>query len=822
MAEYSRGVLQVIVAQICQSIGWRSIHSTPLEFMVDLLHEYLWQLAHISHEYAGVLGRTEVNLDDVGLAFQHMNIDLSQLAEYVENVGSIPCAIQVPKYPVAREDHLNFMKPGSREVLKRPMHIPEYLPPMYPKLEELEPVKKEVIFENDENVNTNQTTPSVGPAVENQMSSVINNPVSDVMKRPGDPLLDSFAPDKRIKLSDETKTLREIQSVMMTTSGFLSPAREGKLPESRTPAQIRSDSPPAVSYPMNPCELPVDKPKEKEKEPEKVKEKEKEKKVVKKKLEYQKADKESKKKIREQELFKADKMVTVKPKKAEGKNATPKPPKGPVGRPRKFPLKVPVDKPAVSFSDNIKKLPVEPDKQKLTIFKKISKAQEHNKVPDVPESKAKELVSRESSPEIIVDEIDDEPVAVKIDHAEKDKVKSGGNIDVDFVDIRSPDTFISDMSPPRTPTVPKTPEIKVPEIISDQEIVRKMDRPKTPEFKPPDSLLPKDTMIPPGIPFPIFPPFPPGPGLIPYPINHPLIPRMPLPQPQPRLLPEQIKVEREREVEIIEDVKPPQVDFILRGIGKVPESVPVLPGVKIEKPDKKKKHKVDKKDKVKKKKEKKEKHREKTDKEKKEKRKEKKEKEKEEKEKEKEKKEEKEKEKERDKDKEEVIPKLTLKVDSIAVRPPTPENPIKKITFKPLPKKLEESKATSSLAVSSLVKEKPLKEKVKKVKSPSDAKKALKAEKAAEKHKDPVPVIAATIVGPDGQQIWICPTCGKQDDGTPMIGCDECDAWYHWICIGMHVPPASNENWYCSFCIAKKNEAIPDKKKQKKKVKINV
>ncbi|KAJ8301672.1 LOW QUALITY PROTEIN: hypothetical protein KUTeg_020659, partial [Tegillarca granosa] len=30
-----------------------------------------------------------------------------------------------------------------------------------------------------------------------------------------------------------------------------------------------------------------------------------------------------------------------------------------------------------------------------------------------------------------------------------------------------------------------------------------------------------------------------------------------------------------------------------------------------------------------------------------------------------------------------------------------------------------------------------------------------------------------------GQQIWICPACKFQDDGSPMIGCDICDDWYH-------------------------------------------
>ncbi|TSK13150.1 Transcription initiation factor TFIID subunit 3 [Bagarius yarrelli] len=30
-----------------------------------------------------------------------------------------------------------------------------------------------------------------------------------------------------------------------------------------------------------------------------------------------------------------------------------------------------------------------------------------------------------------------------------------------------------------------------------------------------------------------------------------------------------------------------------------------------------------------------------------------------------------------------------------------------------------------------------------------------------------------------GNKIWICPGCNKPDDGSPMIGCDECDDWYH-------------------------------------------
>lgn len=81
------------------------------------------------------MGRTEPNLDDLGLTFQHMNIDIQELAEYVKNVDSVPCPIQIPKYPVRRENHLNFLKPGSREVVTRSVHIHEHLPAMYPDTE---------------------------------------------------------------------------------------------------------------------------------------------------------------------------------------------------------------------------------------------------------------------------------------------------------------------------------------------------------------------------------------------------------------------------------------------------------------------------------------------------------------------------------------------------------------------------------------------------------------------------------------------------------------------------------------------------------------
>lgn len=82
-----------------------------------------------------LVGKTEGNLDDLGLAFRHMNIDVHELAEYIKNVDSVPSPIVIPKFPVRRENHLNFLKPGSREVVTRPVHVHEHLPAMYPDTE---------------------------------------------------------------------------------------------------------------------------------------------------------------------------------------------------------------------------------------------------------------------------------------------------------------------------------------------------------------------------------------------------------------------------------------------------------------------------------------------------------------------------------------------------------------------------------------------------------------------------------------------------------------------------------------------------------------
>lgn len=61
-------------------------------------------------------------------------------------------------------------------------------------------------------------------------------------------------------------------------------------------------------------------------------------------------------------------------------------------------------------------------------------------------------------------------------------------------------------------------------------------------------------------------------------------------------------------------------------------------------------------------------------------------------------------------------------------------------------------------------------------------------------------------------KVWICPGCKLPDDGSPMIGCDNCDEWYHWPCVGIKTQPAEDAQWFCPRCQAKKKKSA-DKQK---------
>jgi hypothetical protein len=157
--------------------------------------------------------------------FRDMGIDMSEIIEYVTYVDPRMCVIDAPKYPIHKDSHLNFLKPGSKEVLTRPVHIHEHLPP-------LNPPEDEQVYN--------------GGHGEKDIDVVnVAGDETTVFKRPADGGLDITT--KKLKPEEEGRPPREISSVMMTTSGFISPARQGKAPEARPP-----NLPPEFTKPIAP------------------------------------------------------------------------------------------------------------------------------------------------------------------------------------------------------------------------------------------------------------------------------------------------------------------------------------------------------------------------------------------------------------------------------------------------------------------------------------------------------------------------------------------------------------------------------------------
>ncbi|MEE6481619.1 hypothetical protein FKM82_012919 [Ascaphus truei] len=125
---YSRAVLRVSVAQICQALGWDSVQLTACELLTDVLHRYLQELSRGCHRYSDLYGRTDPGLDDVGQAFKLMGVNLNELEDYIHNIEPVTFPNQIPSFPVSKNNVLQFPPPGSKDVEDRNEYIPDYLP----------------------------------------------------------------------------------------------------------------------------------------------------------------------------------------------------------------------------------------------------------------------------------------------------------------------------------------------------------------------------------------------------------------------------------------------------------------------------------------------------------------------------------------------------------------------------------------------------------------------------------------------------------------------------------------------------------------------
>lgn len=62
-----------------------------------------------------------------------------------------------------------------------------------------------------------------------------------------------------------------------------------------------------------------------------------------------------------------------------------------------------------------------------------------------------------------------------------------------------------------------------------------------------------------------------------------------------------------------------------------------------------------------------------------------------------------------------------------------------------------------------------------------------------------------------------CAVCLKEDNGcSKWIACDECNQWYHFICVGLEQEPSDDESWFCRKCIKRQAQIANQWKKIKR------
>ncbi|KAM3176250.1 hypothetical protein ACTXT7_006901 [Hymenolepis weldensis] len=62
----------------------------------------------------------------------------------------------------------------------------------------------------------------------------------------------------------------------------------------------------------------------------------------------------------------------------------------------------------------------------------------------------------------------------------------------------------------------------------------------------------------------------------------------------------------------------------------------------------------------------------------------------------------------------------------------------------------------------------------------------------------------------NGEKLWLCPICSLP--GGDMVGCDGCDDWFHFQCVGLHKAPET-EKWFCPSCTRSQASAAASVKK---------
>lgn len=142
---FGRAVSKIVVAQICESVGFQSSKESALDALADIAIRYLCDLGKIANSYANLTGRTECNVFDIIRALEVLEASqgfpgagdvghclvrsgtMKEIATYVDLAEEIPFAQPVPRFPVLKNRRLI---PSFEQMGENPLgqHIPTWLP----------------------------------------------------------------------------------------------------------------------------------------------------------------------------------------------------------------------------------------------------------------------------------------------------------------------------------------------------------------------------------------------------------------------------------------------------------------------------------------------------------------------------------------------------------------------------------------------------------------------------------------------------------------------------------------------------------------------
>eukprot|EP00656_Telonema_subtile_P049908 TRINITY_DN631_c0_g2_i2.p1 TRINITY_DN631_c0_g2~~TRINITY_DN631_c0_g2_i2.p1 ORF type:complete len:263 (+),score=45.12 TRINITY_DN631_c0_g2_i2:85-873(+) len=125
MQEHCRGILQVMVGQVCEQLGFDSVSQVTRDSLTDILQAYIEELGHVAHNAAELANRTEVNACDVLMAFDDGNVSLPRLRQYCEQADELPLCHELHQVPVCKRRRAVLDASGVCEDVE---HIHAWLP----------------------------------------------------------------------------------------------------------------------------------------------------------------------------------------------------------------------------------------------------------------------------------------------------------------------------------------------------------------------------------------------------------------------------------------------------------------------------------------------------------------------------------------------------------------------------------------------------------------------------------------------------------------------------------------------------------------------